>query len=490
MAVNFKDRSEIMVVSPLNELVPENHLVRKLDRYIDWSFIYPLTDPLYSTKGRGRIDPVILFKMIFINKLFGINSMRKTCEEIKVNVAYRWFLHLSFEDKVPDHSTYSQNYRRKYKDNHVSQKIFEHILSELINYGLIDIESLFIDGTHVKAHANKNKYNKQELIVSSAKAYQKELEAEINHDRHRHGKKALTFNETTGEVKQAKVSKNDPESGVFHKGEKEKCFAYSINTACDKHGYIVGAHIEPGNVHDAHSFFPLYQKLKMLEDFEDIRHMVLDAGYIAPYICKVIMDDSKLPLMPYKSPMTKKGYFKKYEYVYDEAYDCYLCPNDKVLKYSTTNRDGYRLYKSNPNDCKQCPFIHQCTSNKKFQKVITRHVWDDYKEETVHHIRHSDVWKEVYPQRKVTIERCFADAKTKHGMGFTRYIGKQRVFDDILLLFSAMNTKKMVNYLDKIHHNNHLYKLYSTIFQKIEALASFFIPNKKRAFKHNCLSTL
>ena len=86
MAVNFKDRSEIMVVSPLNELVPEDHLVRKLDRYINWSFIYPLTDPLYSTKGRGRIDPVILFKMIFINKLFGINSMRKTCEEIKLKI--------------------------------------------------------------------------------------------------------------------------------------------------------------------------------------------------------------------------------------------------------------------------------------------------------------------------------------------------------------------------------------------------------------------
>lgn len=404
MAVNFKDRSEIMVVSPLNELVPEDHLVRKLDRYINWSFIYPLTDPLYSTKGRGRIDPVILFKMIFINKLFGINSMRKTCDEIKVNVAYRWFLHLSFEDKVPDHSTYSQNYRRKYKDNNVSQKIFEHILTELISHELIDIESLFIDGTHVKAHANKNKYNKQDLIMTSAKAYQKELEEEINQDRYHHGKKEIFFDEDTGEVKQAKVSKNDPESGVFHKGEKEKCFAYSINTACDKHGYIVGAHIEPGNVHDSQSFFPLYRKLKMLEDFQEIKHMVLDAGYITPYICKVIMDDDKTPLIPYKRPMTKKGYFKKYEYVYDEEYDCYLCPNEKVLKYSTTNRQGYRLYKSNPKDCKQCPFIHQCTGNKKFQKIITRHVWDDYKEETVNHIRHSDAWKEIYPQRKQTIE--------------------------------------------------------------------------------------
>ena len=76
----------------LDNLVTADHLVRKLDEFIDWPFINTLTDPLYSNTGRGRIDPVILFKMIFINKLFGINSMRKTCEEIKVNLVYRWFL--------------------------------------------------------------------------------------------------------------------------------------------------------------------------------------------------------------------------------------------------------------------------------------------------------------------------------------------------------------------------------------------------------------
>ncbi len=110
-----------------------------------------------------------------------------------MNIAYRWFLHLNFKDKVSDHSTYSQNYRRKYKDNNVAQKKSEHILTDLINHGLIDIESLFIDGAHVKAHANKSKYNKQELIVLSAKAYQKELEEQINQNRHHHGKRNSTL---------------------------------------------------------------------------------------------------------------------------------------------------------------------------------------------------------------------------------------------------------------------------------------------------------
>ena len=81
---------------------------------------------------------------------------------------------------------------------------------------------------------------------------------------------------------------------------------------------------------------------------------------------------------PYKRPMTKKGYYKKYEYVYDEGYDCYLCPNNKVLSYSTTNKLGYKEYKSNPKDCENCPLRGRCTSSKNFQKVVTRHVWEEY----------------------------------------------------------------------------------------------------------------
>lgn len=89
-------------------------------------------------------------------------------------------------------------------------------------------------------------------------------------------------------------------------------------------------------------------------------------------------------------------------------YDCYLCPNDKVLKYTTTTKDGYRQFKSNPNDCNQCPLRGKCTESKNMQKVIHRHIWEEYKEEA-EEIRHTSLWKEVYPLRKETIERIFAD---------------------------------------------------------------------------------
>ena len=190
MAKKYINKNEVFVMDSLDNLVPADHLVRKLDEFIDWSFINTLTDPLYSNTGRGRNDPVILFKMIFINKLFGINSMRKTCEEIKVNLVYRWFLGLSFEVQVTNHSTHSKNYRRKFKDNQISEQIFMVVLTKLHEQELIDMETLFIDGTHIKANANKNKYNKEEVLKYSVKIYQKELDMEINEDRIKHGKRS------------------------------------------------------------------------------------------------------------------------------------------------------------------------------------------------------------------------------------------------------------------------------------------------------------
>lgn len=255
----------------LDNLVPADHLVRKLDEFIDWSFINTLTDPLYSNTGRGRIDPVILFKMIFINKLYGINSMRKTCEEIKVNLVYRWFLGLSFEVQVTNHSTHSKNYRRKFKDNQISEQIFMVVLTKLHEQELIDMETLFIDGTHIKANANKNKYNKVEVLQYSVKIYQEELDTEINEDRIKHGKKKLKEKDEVLVILGEKVSKNDPESGVFHKGEKEKYSAYSANTACNVNGYIVDVHIEPGNVHDSVSCIELHERLMKNEAFESVK---------------------------------------------------------------------------------------------------------------------------------------------------------------------------------------------------------------------------
>lgn len=128
-------------------------------------------------------------------------------------------------------------------------------------------------------------------------------------------------------------------------------------------------------------------------------------------------------------------FFKKYEYAYDEYYDCYICPNNKILSYSTTNREGYKEYKSNPSDCKACKLINTCTNSKSTQKVVTRHVWEHYVEEA-NHLRYTPSVKAVYKKRKETIERVFADAKEKHGMRYTKLKGLQKIRMEVSLIFA------------------------------------------------------
>ena len=140
--------------------------------------------------------------------------------------------------------------------------------------------------------------------------------------------------------------------------------------------------------------------------------------------------------------MTKEGFFKKYEYAYDEYYDCYICPNNQVLKYSTTNRDGYREYKSCGEQCAGCPYLSQCTESKNHVKTVTRHIWEDYMEQC-EEIRHTLGMSDLYKLRKETIERIFGTAKENHGFRYTQMFGKARMEMKVGLTFACMNLKKL-----------------------------------------------
>lgn len=483
-------KNDCIILSTLEELVPENHLVRKLDNCIDFTFIEEIVEDLYSDFGRPSIAPVVLFKLIFINITFGLNSMRRTCEECKVNNAYRWFLGLSIYDEIPNYSTWSQNYIRRYKDSDVFNQIFDTILKQAIEYEFVDMETVFGDSTHQKANANKNKHKDVEVEIVK-KVYEAEMLKEINEDRISHGKKAIEslskkevmFDEETGEIKEdidtkhIKKSKTDPESGCFHKGEKEKCFAYSHHTFCDKHGFVLSSITVPGNVHDSVSFYEVYNALN--DKFKDkIKNVCLDAAYTTPAICREIILNKQVPLMPYKRPMTGKGLFKKNEYVYDEYYDCYICQNNKVLKYAITDKNGYKLYKSNPEKCKSCPLKEQCTRSKNKQKVITRHIWEEYKEQ-MNENRYTKVWKDNYPLRKETIERVFGDCKEQMGLRFTRVCGLLKNEQNVKMIFACHNLKKMANWKWKdrpeMGQNRHVFSkiLFFLKFIKQKAIYSF-----------------
>ena len=193
-----KDKSsqcEIKLVC-IEDLVPEDHILREIEKSIDFDFIYDEVKGLYSEIDWGKlgIDPVSLFKIDFIQYLFGIRSMRQTIKEIEVNMAYRWFIGYDIGEKIPHFSTFGKNYTRRFQGIDVFERIFTHILNEAVDCGFVYASALFINGTHIKANANKKKSTTEEM-KNEAKNYQQQLDEEITKDRELHGKKPLKDNE-------------------------------------------------------------------------------------------------------------------------------------------------------------------------------------------------------------------------------------------------------------------------------------------------------
>ena len=277
-----KVRKQMQIVC-IDDLVPQDHLLRIIDKAIEWSFIYDLVRDTYSDgMGRPSIDPVTLIKIPLIQYLYGIKSMRQTIKEIEVNMAYRWFLGLELYDPVPHFSTFGKNYTRRFKDTDLFEQIFQHILEECYRFKLVDPREIFVDATHVKARAN-NKKMQRRIAQQEALFYADMLRKDINADRESHGKKPLKdkddhnkpgsggndkFENYTDDIpldgKTFKCSTTDPESGWFRKGEHKHVFAYAVETACDKHGWILGYTVHPGNEHDSLTFKAIYDQISKL----------------------------------------------------------------------------------------------------------------------------------------------------------------------------------------------------------------------------------
>lgn len=491
-------KNDCLILRTIDELVPKDHLVRKIDECMNFKFIEDKVKDLYSPLGRQSIPPIVLFKLLMINKCFGINSMRKTCEECKVNLAYRWFLGLSIEDDIPNYSTWSKNYERRYKDSDIFNEIFEEVLRQAMEYGFIDMEAVFYDGTHQKANANNRKCTDEEVAIE-AKSYKDDLLNEINNVRKAHNQKEvrqvineeLDFNEKTGEeitkvkTKHIKVSTTDNESGHYHKGEHEQCFAYTHNTVSDKNGFVLAHETVPGNVHDSVSFDKVRNKL--MDKFSDkITFEVLDAGFKTPAICRTIIEDNKTPLMPYTRTKGPKDLINKKEFAYDKERDIYICPNNEELAYSTVTKEGYKIYKSNPEKCLNCPLREQCTKSKNNQKSISRHVWQEYVEMT-NELRYTQTWKDIYPLRKETIERIFGDCKENMCLRFTRVRGLEKNRSNALMIFTCHNLKKMALWKSKSKDNT---SLASTNLSKFLNFIIFYKEKAIYFFKYTTLSTL
>ncbi|MGM3189966.1 IS1182 family transposase [Dickeya dadantii subsp. dieffenbachiae] len=431
----------------LEERVPEDHLVRHIDAAIDFEFIRDEVSHLYcADNGRPAIDPVRLIKMMLLGYLFGIPSERRLVKEIQVNVAYRWFLRMGLTEKVPDASTLSQNRLRRFNDSEVFQQIFDHIVAQALARGMASGRVLYTDSTHLKADANPRKAV-NEVRPEGVSEYLEQLNAAVEADRKKHGKKPLPAvkEKPASEAaagKNTKVSTTDPESGFMHRDNKPQGFFYLDHRTVDgKHGIITDTHVTPGNVHDSQPYIGRLERQIARFGLEPVAAGV-DAGYFTAAVCRLTQEMGVALVPGYRRPNRGRNAYQKKHFTYDPERDVYVCPAEHVLRYNTTDRNGYRHYRSDAVVCADCPCRENCTKNSKMQKTVTRHVWEDAKEKA-NALRLTKWGKKVYSRRKETVERSFADAKQHHGHRYARFCGLMKVQMQCLLAATAQNMKKM-----------------------------------------------
>ena len=259
---NAENRGQLEFVS-LENMVPQEHLLRKIDAAIDFKKIYEFVEELYcEDNGRPSIDPVVLFKIVLIQHIYGIPSLRRTLEEVNMNLAYRWFIGYPLNESVPHFSTVSYNFKHRF--NHATvEYVFRWVLKAAAEEGYLDTEAIFVDGTHIKASANLKKQAKK-AVPKQAKRYAKELFDEVNKNREEHGKKPFS------DDSDKKATRREGNGGIdYRPGERsfpqrrtqKNVFAYEAHTACDKHNFVLDVHVTPGNVHDSTAFDALYDEL-------------------------------------------------------------------------------------------------------------------------------------------------------------------------------------------------------------------------------------
>ena len=167
-----QSRQTAMIFVDIESLIPETHLLRKIERMVSFDFIYDLLAPYYPATGRPSVGPVSMFKMLLIGYLYGIKSERRLVEEVQLNIAYRWFCGFELDDTIPNHSTFSKTRTRKWQQSSLFQKAFYEIVKQCIDSGLIDGEAMAADGSYIPANVSRESWiNVETEVEQSMQSY-------------------------------------------------------------------------------------------------------------------------------------------------------------------------------------------------------------------------------------------------------------------------------------------------------------------------------
>jgi len=421
----------------LDDQVPPNHLVRKLDALLDFATIRQALRPFYSEIGRPSVDPELMIRMLLLGYCYSIRSERRLCEEVRYNLAYRWFCGLGLEDRVPDHSTFSVNRHCRFRASEVFRLVFESVVATCMKVGLVGGEGFAVDASVVEADASRFTrieggevdWSDEDRTRRPVAEYLAALDSEnppVNRDQ---APKAM--------------SPSDPAAAWTTRGRHKVQFAYSVNHLIDLlDGVIVDVEATPTRISKE-----VEAVAKMLDRAEDRfalrpQRITADVAYGTGDLLAKIVGRGIEPHIPvWNKSRRDDGTLSREDFTWDEARNVYLCPNDRQLRTTGRVFDGHILYyRARKADCQSCPLKPQCCPATP-ERRVPRDV-NEAARDRARALMQTDGYRVSARQRKM-IETGFGDLKRNLGFTRLRLRGLTGASDEFLLAATVQNLRRL-----------------------------------------------
>ncbi|MDP9179825.1 MAG: IS1182 family transposase [Gemmatimonadota bacterium] len=434
------DQEQLFYEFQLDEVVPDDHLVREIAAVLDLSWVHSELEPYYSPLGRPSIDPVLMIRMLIVGYVFAIRSERLLCREVKVNLAYRWFCGLSIEDKVPDHSAFSRARNERFRDSDIFRTVFERIVNACISAGLVGGEGFAVDASLIVADANK-----QRSIPGS--------EWEKTRDRETASRAVKEYLATlddaafgaASDVTPKFVSPSDPAAQWTGAMRGPAFFAYADNYLIDvKFGVIMDVEasraIRQAEVGAAKTMIERTEERFGLKP----ERLAADTAYGSGANLNWLVKDKKIaPHIPVIDKSKREdGTFSRDDFTFDKELDVYTCPAGKILK--TTGRlvnDGETLlYLASTRDCRACPLKAKCCPKMPARR-IPRSIYEDARD-VARALAKTEAFEQSRRDRK-RAEMLFAHLKRILRLGRLRLRGPRGAQFEFTLAAIAQNLRRL-----------------------------------------------
>ena len=438
------DQAALFYTFSLEDHVPANHLLRSIDRFVELEGLRAHLAPFYSAMGRPSIDPELLLRMLLVGYCFGIRSERRLCEEVHLNLAYRWFCRLGLDGAVPDHSTFSKNRHGRFRDSDLLRQLFDTVLRRCMAEGLVGGEGFAVDASLIKAEANRERSVPGDPgLPSEASSRAIDEYLAVLDD--------AAFGAATP-VTPKFISPVDPAARWTGANKGPAFFAYATNYLIDlEHAVIVD--VEASTAVRQAEVTAARTMIERVEDRHDLHpdRLAADTAYGSAEMLEWLVNDRGIaPHIPVidKSGRTD-GTFARADFTYDQAADLYRCPGGKELKQyrrafradhpETPPDDTYR-YRASKIDCDACPLKPRCCPNTPARKV-TRSIHEGARD-VARDIARTDAYVVSRRERK-KVEMLFAHLKRILRLDRLRLRGPCGARDEFLLAATAQNLRKM-----------------------------------------------